>query len=534
VTVDVAHASGKAPDISSMFNGRPASYSDIEAGYSFGRKVAEEIAKHFDQDFTLCAMLLGASGVGKTTAAKQALQMMRKNGVRCWEHKSDHTLSAANWRSVAQYLKDKGFVGALLIDDAHQHLQELNDLIDTLVQSDNGHLKIIIVSTRNQWYPRVKTPNLFKFGKSFSLSRLGPEEIERLLTLLEQSPEVRGLVEDQFSGFSKQERRRRLTVRCEADMFVCMKNIFANDSFDNIVLQEFADLKEGPREIYRYVAAMETVGLRVHRQLIIRLLGVPGSQVEPILNDLTDIISEYSIDERLGIYGWRCRHAVISGIVTKYKFQDLEKVIKLFDDVIDNISPTYDVEIRSLRQLCNIETGISRIPDKNEQNRLLRKMMSIAPGERVPRHRLIRNLIGQGYFEKGETEIRLFDKDFGSDGPVHRYKIKLMVERAVRTPNILEEDRIAILEQAYELAVQGVERYPGNKNILTSFAELGIEYYKKTGRHTYYEEGIANLQAAEEKLGDPEISVIISRLNRRIAGQYIADVEDEEVTAVVE
>jgi len=27
---------------------------------------------------------------------------------------------------------------------------------------------------------------------------------------------------------------------------------------------------------------------------------------------------------------------------------------------------------------------------------------------------------------------------------------------------------------------------------------------------------------------------IISRLNRRIAGQYIADVEDEEVTAVVE
>jgi hypothetical protein len=225
---------------------------------------------------------------------------------------------------------------------------------------------------------------------------------------------------------------------------------------------------------------------------------------------------------------------VISGIVTKYKFQDLEKVIKLFDDVIDNISPTYDVEIRSLRQLCNIETGISRIPDKNEQNRLLRKMMSNAPGERVPRHRLIRNLIDQGYFEKAETEIRLFDKDFGSDGPVHRYKIKLMVERAVRTPNILEEDRIAILEQAYEVAVQGVERYSSNKNILTSFAELGIEYYKKTGRDTYYQEAIARLLAAEEKLGDPEISVIINRLNRRIAGQYIGDVEDEEVTSVVE
>src|ERR1019366_5896078 len=42
---------------------------------------------------------------------------------------------------------------------------------------------------------------------------------------------------------------------------------------------------------------------------------------------------------------------------------------------------------------------------------------------------------------------------------------------------------------------------PRHRNILTSYAELGIEYYK---------EAIAKLQAAEEKLGDPEISVIIS------------------------
>ncbi len=156
--------------------------------------------------------------------------------------------------------------------------------------------------------------------------------------------------------------------------------------------------------------------MRVHRQLIIRLLGISASSIASLLHNLTDIITEYNINEPLGIYGWRCRHTVISAIVTKYKFQDLEKVIKLFDDVIDKISPTYDIEIRSLRQLCNIESGITRIPDKNEQNRLLRKMMSIAPGERVPRHRLIHNLIDQGYFEKAETGIRLFNKDFGADG----------------------------------------------------------------------------------------------------------------------
>ena len=112
----------------------------------------------------------------------------------------------------------------------------------------------------------------------------------------------------------------------------------------------------------------------------------------------------------------------------------------------------------------NARVGLARIPDKDIQNRLLRKMISNAPGERVPRHRLIRNLIDQNAFERADTEIRIFNKDFGADGPVHRYKIRLMIARAVRTPGILEEDRIAILEQARELAVVGVERYPYNKN----------------------------------------------------------------------
>jgi hypothetical protein len=37
-----------------------------------------------------------------------------------------------------------------------------------------------------------------------------------------------------------------------------------------------------------------------------------------------------------------------------------------------------------------------------------------------------------------------------------------MVARAIRTVGILEEDRIAILEQAQEFAVTGAERFPDN------------------------------------------------------------------------
>jgi hypothetical protein len=534
VTVDVSHALNTNPDISAMFNGKAASYADIAAGYTFKRVVADEIAAFFEGDATLCATLLGASGVGKTTAARQAVNLMRAKGVFAYEHRGDHTLSVQHWFDLAEGLKAQKDVGVLVVDDAHHHLLTLNDLVDKLVQADNAHLKILICSTRNHWFPRIKTPNIFKYGKNFSLSKLSAEEIERLLVLLDASPDVRKLVEDQFSGFNREERRRRLSVRCEADMFVCLKNIFANDNFDDIVLREYADLEENLREIYRYVSAMENAGVRVHRQLILRLLGIEANSIQGILDNLTDIVSEYNIDASSGIYGWRTRHSVIAGIVTKYKFPDLDRTVALFDAVIDNISPTYDIEIRSLRELCNVETGISRIPDKNEQNRLLRKMMSNAPGERVPRHRLIRNLIDQGHFEKAETEIRLFDKDFGADGPVHRYKIKLLVERAVRSPGILPEDRIAILEEAHELAVQGVSRFPINKNILSAYAELGIEYYRKTGEYVYFDEAIEKLQIAEEKLGDPQISSLIAMFQRRIAGQTLPNFDEQEVTIIAD
>ncbi len=152
-------------------------------------------------------------------------------------------------------------------------------------------------------------------------------------------------------------------------MFVCLKNIFAVEAFDDIILRDYAALHTEYQDIFRYVAAMENAGVRVHRQLVIRLLGISAMEIKNVLTNLRDIVSEYDIDENKHIYGWQCRHAVISSIITKFKFSDISQVIALFDLVIDNIAPTYAIEIRTIRELCNLETGLSRIPNKEEQNR---------------------------------------------------------------------------------------------------------------------------------------------------------------------
>jgi hypothetical protein len=505
-------------NVSAMYQGWPASYSDIESCLTFNRTLFNDVFQSVESG-NLCTIILGASGIGKTTFSRQVILSLHKKDFYCWEHKSEQSIQYIMWRNVAKELHSKNRNGVLLVDDAHFHLFEINNLVDLLVSENIFNLKILLTSARNHWYPRIKTPNLYKKGKHFVLKKLDECEVENLLTLVDVSPDIHSLVENNFVGFSRIERKRRLMTKCESDTFVCLKNIFASEKFDDIVLREYASLNENYREIYKLVSAMESAGIIVHRQLIIRTLGIPANEVETSLTNLKDIINEYTIDDKHGIYGWRGRHPVITDIITKYKMSDQNDYYKLIETVIENILPTYDIEVRTIRRLCGFDTGIGRFPDKQRRNKLFRKLISTAPGERIPRHRLIRNLIDLNEFEKAETEIRLFENDFKLDGPVRRYKIILMLSRAQSTPGILKEDRITILEKAREQSLKAIELYPNNKNIIRTFCDVCFEFYKMTGRIDYFNDAMRYLKDSEERIGDPEITNIVIFYERKIAGK---------------
>jgi hypothetical protein len=534
-TVDVQdEMTPELADASSIFNGWPASYSDIASGLTFERTCVSEIERLLGEGGKQHVCLLGASGVGKTTAARQAMLRLRGKGYLAWEHKADLPLQTSQWVNVAKRLDTSSQKGVLFIDEAHGQLYELNHLVDQLAAKGFSGLKLICVAAENHWAPRVKTPLLYKHGQEVLLSQLDYPEVDRLLALVETNRELRQLVESGFSGFSRSERRRRLIERCDADMFVCLKNIFASEKFDDIILREFAGLEEATAEIYRYVAAMESAGIHVHRQLVMRILGVGADAIPAVLGGLVGIITEYGVDPREGIYGWKVRHDVIAAIIAKYKFHDIAQQIDLFTKVIENISPTYDIEVRTIRELCNTETGLPCIPDKSVQNKLLRSMMSIAPGERVPRHRLIRNLISIGEFEKADTEIRIYEKDFKREAPVDRYKIQLLVARATETKGLLKEDRMVILEQARELAAAAAERYEGNKYVLGAYCEVGVHAFKLSGSHEIFDEAMDVLRKAESRLGDPDIMKMVIRYERRLTAHEISITDSEPEEAVAE
>lgn len=353
-TIDIKNEAntGRA-NFDGMYSGAPASYAEIRAGYTFDRTVrsAQKVAIQSGQQFVT---ILGASGVGKTTLARQIALSLVDAGFLGWEHQSIRPFFAESWRLLAADLKQSGAKAVLVLDDAHAYLPAVNDLVNLLVSDENDSLHIIITSSNNHWKPRVKSANLTKFGSVVRVSILDNSEISALLQLVESQPKIAQLVDRSFKGFNATERRRRLVDRCNSDFFVCLKNIFANESFDFIVLREFASVSSDFQLIYKYICALETLGVVVHRQLVIRLLNLPVQDLPVILDHLEGLVEEYTLNRKEGIFAWKGRHPVISKIIADYKFADPGDIYELIKKVVRQLSPSYDVEIHTLRQLSLI------------------------------------------------------------------------------------------------------------------------------------------------------------------------------------
>lgn len=519
ITVDVDRNSKQFdPDFAKMFHGSPATYADVRAGLTFERDILSKIAPSLLADLYQFATILGVSGVGKTTAARQIALRLVSEGWQAWEHSTSYDLEPSQWMRIARDLEMLEQKGVLVVDEAHFQIQQVCELADQLTESNNTSLKIIAISSHYQWNPRIKSLHFRNGNREHNLSRLSASEIERLLRLADSNETVRPLVDKTFGGYSYSERKRRLLSKCGSDMFVCLKNIFATEAFDEIILREYAELDENYSNIYRLVAALEHSGVRVHRQLIIRLLNIPAQQINTVLSNLEGIINEYDISSRDSIFGWSVRHPVIAGIIVKYKYYEKSELIKLFEQVIDAISPAFDIELRTVREICNTDTGIPSISDISEQNKLLRRMISRAPGERVPRHRLIRNLIEEGFFDIADQEIHQFKNDLGIDGPLARYEVKVRLARAQNAPGLLEGDRKAMLLAARDLAMKHVTRFAQNRSVHGIYCEVGIEWFKLTSDMSFFDNAISNFKEAEAKYVDEEMTKMIRTFERRISG----------------
>ena len=515
-TTDVSVAKAQQTGaLSKMFAGRAASYADIVRGWTFDREFADRLETQMaETQSKRIAYVIGSAGTGKTTGVRQALCRLSDRGFYCWEHAEGFEFQSSAWEAVDDELRKRKETGVLFIDDAHNHLHRINVLVDSICKHEVPALKLILVSSKPNWNPRLKTPLIFSCGESYEVGTLSDREIDSLLDLLDGSQEIARMVEKSFLGFSRSERQRRLSDRCHSDMFVCLKNIFASESFDDIILREFAELNVDYQDVYKRIAGMESAGIRVHRQLVLRTVNIQPNQVERVLSDLEGLIEERTISERDGVYAWSVRHGVIADIVSRYKIPEENDFYDLLDCAIENLNPTYKIELISMDEICSPRGGFARVKDRRKQNVLLRKMMSAAPTRRVPRHRLITNLINLHEYDSAQTEIRLFENEIRIDGPVQRYKVKLRLERARHTIGIMDEDRAAIVREAAGLAEAGLEKFTDDKNMYDIYLECGVAHFRYTKSLDIFDAAMQAARDAYERILDPDLMRTITKFER--------------------
>ncbi|MCT2084613.1 SIR2 family protein [Microbacterium enclense] len=519
-TVDPAHAMRLAPNARSMFNGAPASYADIAAGLAFDREVFSEIVSGLRE--RPIAVILGAGGVGKTTLARQVVLNLGGEVDAAWEHTNSFVLRPDAWIQYERALGAEGKRARLFVDDCAENLSAVSRIADHLGSTPEPSLRLVLTATTGKWKQRAKSRFIFSHGAAFTLSLLSRGDIGALLTLTNSRTEIRELVEAKFLNLPRGQQDRILRDRCSADMFVCMKNIFATEKLDHILLREFADLEESARDVYRNVAALQSLGAKVHRQLIIRLLGIETGALLAILDSLTGVVSEFDIDVRGGYYGWETRHREIAKTIAQYKFANQEELDRLFVSLIDAINPTIRLEVDTARSLCTEEFGIDRLTDTLRQVELLRKVVKLLPGEQVPRHRLIRHLIDQDRLDEASAELRKAQQVLRPNPVLSRYEVLILSRSAEHAVGLLYEDRVAMLLDAHGRAVKMVQRYADDMHCYNTLADVALRLADRGGLLAPLEEAVEKLRDAEVRTLDPQVSETRARyeaeLNRRLSG----------------
>jgi hypothetical protein len=505
-TTDCNHAAGLVPDARRLFNGGAASYADIAFGYTIERAVEPRLLETQQSVRSLCTALLGGAGVGKTILARRILSARMKQDFLCWEHRNAFPLDVSSWLAVEENLRQHQRQGFLLIDDCTDQLSAVNRLIDALARLDRAHLRLVVTATSSSWESRRKTPQFFTRGQFERLSRLTPLDIDRFVNLVEQQRPIRELVEESFLALNHGQRVRHLRDRCNAEMYVCLKNIFGFEELDDILLKEFKDLEPAPQDIYRYVCAIQAMGGKVHRQLIVRLLGIDAGQLMLQLSQLEGIVSEFDIDAGRGLFGWSSRHDVIAGVIATYKFGDPDEQRELLHNLIQGLNPTVWVELETANALATSDMGIDRLPSHKEQVQLLTELVKVVPGERTPHRRLIRKYLAVEDTGSAKQAIDIATRDVGQDDIVDRYRVRLIVLRAQKSSELMLEDRTSLLFEARSQAKKLLARRLDDRHNYRLLAEVGVALLRLKGDASVLREGIDALKVAEQAIADPDFA----------------------------
>ena len=524
-SLDPQEEATKSRNVNRMVTGSSVTYADIRAGNAFGRSSVTEIVQQVTStNLSSIHVLVGPSGSGKTSAGRLAMHELSRGGIICYEHKAHVAVDFPTWQDVEKEHQKNGERACLFLDEPNASQYAVNQLSKYLAQEQGHALSVIIAYHPSIWSYRTKSPELTTRAKVHDLSRLTPADIQSITTHVKRSPTIARLLSADIQSMTHNEVASTIRRRAKSDLFVSLKYLFETRSLDEIILMEFEQLGQGQpddiktsiRSLYETVALLEACGRHVHRQMVFRVTDIEIEEIADLLDYLEGVIFESERDHFIGgTYQWTTRHPRIASIIAESKFSRKARY-DVLERVVSSINPASKMERQFSAQLCNSEIGIESLPQE-WQTELYRLLVNTVPGERVPRHRLVRNLIRQGQF--GDAELAIVDsRDMNiNDSVIHRYDVQLNVAKAEKLEFLGVQDRLNLLDTAVSKATKSLSRRGDDMYNYENYCRASLALAQNGGGIDEFEIALQKLKDAHQVLGDPLMVRWIGRYESELA-----------------
>lgn len=515
-TEKIANSINKPADAPRMFNGSSASWADIESGYTFARTIENLHADALEKGDYTYLTILGAGGVGKTTAARRILYRLHKAGFDVYEHVTEFPFTHEPWLEVASSAKAGNRPVFLLVDEASKHLSGLNRLVAELDRESNSYLRIVCTAHLSAWTQRAVSGLLRKSGREETLKILQKQDVRNLVDLIRTQSDIGKLVDPQFAGMSRSNQINAVHTQCEADMFVALKYCFPGDGIDEIILKEYRDLSEDVQEVYKVAALLGATYAMPSRQLILDVVGYSWEEIPVILKQSRGVLTERLVNAKEGIYTWSTRHPIISQVLVRFKYTDQDELYYAYRRIVATLNSAMLLDRNIIPSICNNDYGIGRIKDaykRIELYELLCEKTSLG----APWHKLISNWMDLD-LDKASLAIRRAENTIGIDSPIQRYKVRLNLVRSAQYRRLGTDDYIALILEAEDVAREGLEKWPDNKYSYLSLVDVGKALHEATRSTRILEDCVPLLDRAYTDLLDNDILRY-----KRLAERAIAD-----------
>jgi hypothetical protein len=294
-------------------------------------------------------------------------------------------------------------------------------------------------------------------------------------------------------------------------LFVGLKYIFETKGLDEIILKEFSLVESHNKKhaaVYKLVAGLQSIGRFPHRQMLIRLGACDATEVHDVLEGLSGVVFEDTRDVAQGVYIWKVRHERIARIIAESKFTKNER-FQLIEAAIEALRTSVDCEKQFASHLCNSDLGIQSLP-KPTQLETYRKLVEKMPFERVPRHRVVRELIAEARRDVSlstnvDIAISSARADGIDDGVISRYEVEILILKGQSMPYYDSSDRVNVLENACAKARSAIRRRPDDKYAYKTFCDAAFALRSLDETSLEASDSLTMLNDAYNRIGDEQI-----------------------------